>query len=834
MKSTLAERTLLRTSLFQRYSGALLALSIAWSGFDASATPDQARGAINAKLAAFRTDFNTDPEPDQTGAKPNSFISAKAPDLLLAIAAALEDPANAAISGSDFAAAVLLAGDGTVAGIADTGKLRSDRDKIIASVIDQIIQSRQLAGNSGAIAAILNGALSDAKTPANPSNLGLTAAGQAAAIGQALKSATDPNAGLSMAAEVKVKDVVNQQGTDTNKLKLIGTAILNANSGTGANSGNVRSFLNGLMDNGVLTTTSQAGINSNLITLAKLVKKYNSAVGETIGAAADRTNNLGEIENVATQAIGALKAAASEITGAVAAKYKLAGGSVITLANTLKNNQDKSTTARIAGGAIKAADAGDVGTIYTNLAPTAAADVITFASLAAIGNDDSKVATITGLAKNTAGIDKTKLGAAIVAAISLTNPNAADSVGSTLGADAAFNTAALKATLAGNLAKAAKSAGAAGAVATGVASTANTGTQAQIDTDRTNIAIAANKAASKFISSISMGIGASFVVTPNVLDAVNSARLTKFAADLTTANTGKATDIAVGVSMANPIYADQVVDKVVFLTGAATGKTKGSVAKVVQAVGTAVDVEEVAEIVTQVATHFTIDGKAAGTVNTDNALKASNATAIAAAAANAIQLKAGVKTSNRTDELGESAASLVGQIINSYKNGNLVFKAASASADLAKLISGVTSSIIKTLSKTELVDTLTQKADLTAAANIAADVANTIFQAQTVLGLSATDFNAIKAQLLKDIPKLGGKGYGDYKIGTVLTDGLITIGLKAGFLGDNTRFESGVRNAATDVSQDPGITPYTTNPSTLTPGTKTGSVIDPETDSRPG
>ena len=290
-----------------------------------------------------------------------------------------------------------------------------------------------------------------------------------------------------------------------------------------------------------------------------------------------------------------------------------------------------------------------------------------------------------------------------------------------------------------------------------------------------------------------------------------------FAGNVAEVNTGKAADVAVGVSMADPTQSDQIVDKVIF---AGAGKVKGIAAKVVEAVARAVDVEEVAEIVTMVSTHFTLDGKAAG------ALKASTATAIATAAAKAINSKPGVNTANRADEMGEVAASIVGQL------------ALNAGIDLntkAKLISGIAQSVIKALSKKETVDVKNEAADLTFAAGIAGDIAFTLFKAKAA-GLAVNDFNAIQAQLLKDIPKLGGAGYGPFKdADNVPQLGAILTAMNAAFLGSLAaplKYEDGTRPARTTVGDD--ILAYPTNPSTLPLGTKTGSVIDPETDSRNG
>ena len=236
--------------LFARLAPAILALGIFASGTSAFAgTP--AQNAINAKLAAFRTDFNTDPDPDATTAKAMSIITAKSTDLLLAIAAAAEDPANNAIAAGDFAAAILLAGEGAN-GVVDAGKFRADKDKVIASVIDQLVKSRALAGDSATIAAIVNSAFTNAKTVANPTGTGLTSSGQAAALGQALKSATNPATGDAIGDQAAVQTVFNAFTKAADAQKLAATAILNANTGTGGNSGAVASFVDSVLDNTAL------------------------------------------------------------------------------------------------------------------------------------------------------------------------------------------------------------------------------------------------------------------------------------------------------------------------------------------------------------------------------------------------------------------------------------------------------------------------------------------------------------------------------------------------------------------------------------------------------
>jgi hypothetical protein len=956
-------------SLLTRVAPAILAIGLAWPGSSANADAVTGQTALNAKLAAFYKDFATDPQPDTntfpaedfdhpnesyhplaapsttrvSAFKPPTTVTATAADLLLATAAILEDPSNT-ISVEDIVAGAILPVASKTGTAATSFKVRSDRDAVIVSLIDQAIKSTNLAGNSAAIGSIVQAALSVGLpgtvtgiapppstatagttipgtagpiTSTTPTANSLTKAGRSALIGRVLRAATDSATGATIAAQTRVTEVFASFGTNASGITAAQAfakdIILNATGSTntvvGGNAGNVASFVDKLLDLNSLTGGVAADHFATALTIAKLVKANNSAVGATIGGGLTDLviSAIPTATVTALTTANGLRAAALDITAAAAAQIRAGGGTssdIVGLVETLKTNYgtgstgfDLKTKAAVAAGALKSIfneDLGSITDIYNKFKPapittgtaaailaskkTAATDQITYTSLVAVGNSNEKVGAITSQALLNQEVDPakpliplldpTKLGAAIITAISLTNPDGAKNVGATIaaltGGSAAATSVANKDLLATNLVKAAKSAQAAGATAAGIASTlAETGTY-----NKYSVAIAANAAAAAYISNITMQVGAQFPEAAPITGYQASYKLTDFARALVVKNVAKASDIAVGASMANPILADQIVEKVLFLTGnvdpnnavtsttnpSVAGKTKASVTAVIQNVSTAVDVEEVAEIVTQVATHFTIDGKAvAGKITADNALAVSNAPTIATAAATAIQLKPGVKTSNRQDELGEVAASLVGQLINVYKTGQLVYTGTQFAQinALATAISTVTGNIIKKLSTTELVDNVngvlhtgvTLQADLSAAANIAGDVANTIFQAISALGLNntvavtgqpvggtKTEFQLIRDKLLLDIPKLGGK-YADYKVGTVLTDGLITIALKDGFNQTNsasTRFEDGTQVNTT------GAAGYSTNPSTLNTTTKTGSIIDPETDSRPG
>ena len=101
-----------------------------------------------------------------------------------------------------------------------------------------------------------------------------------------------------------------------------------------------------------------------------------------------------------------------------------------------------------------------------------------------------------------------------------------------------------------------------------------------------------------------------------------------------------------------------------------------------------------------------------------------------------IQAKPGVKTTNRMDELGEIAASIVKNILG--KNGTDT-KALSTES---KLISVIGTAILKTLSKTPLSDKRDLKADQTEARDIAGSIAQTIFAASTT-DVPATQKNTL-------------------------------------------------------------------------------------------
>ena len=786
-KSTVS--TLGMRPLITRIFPAIAAVTLIWSGTSAYATPAQGQAAINAKLIAFANDQTEDPDQNNDNkpfVKPTTNATAKAAELILAICAAMEDPANAGISASDFVAGALTPDA--------LSKKRGDADKVIAQILDQAIKSRNLAGDKVLIADMIEQAslVSIAGKPA------LSVKGLTSAIGQGLKSSTDPSTGEEIAVQLKTK--IEGQA---DKTKTVAAAVQAAATGTGASVTSVKGFIDKLADQGTLTGDR----TDAAIAIAKLIKKAPAAVGEIIAGAAVDLTLQADVQQVATDALAdkAVALSAADVVASVGAKFLslVGGGNAQTFANALALGKDEKTKAGIAAGAIKVGTLIQATDIFNDLR-TGAKDLIAFAANSSIGNDDQKVKAITTAAAGVTGTDKTKLGAKIISTISLINPEAADAVAQAIIDSGGFTDLLAKSTLAANLAKAAKTSTAAGAAAAGVAS--KTGGSVG---DLTAIANAAIKAAAKSVSSISMQIGLQFGTSAD--------RIT-FAGNVAGVNTGKAADVAVGVSMADPAQSDQIVDKVIF---AGAGKVKGTAAKVVAAVARAVDVEEVAEIVTMVSTHFTLDGKAAG------ALKASTATAIATAAAKAINTKPGVNTANRADELGEVAASMVGQL------------ALNVGVDLktkVKLISGIAQSVIKALSKKETVDIKNEAADLTFAAGIAGDIAFTLFQAKAQSLITQGDFDAIKLQLLKDIPKLGGAGYGPFKDSNkVLQDGAILTAMNAAFLGslaNPLKYEDGTRPAPTTVNPD--IPAYPTNPSTLPAGTKTGSVIDPETDSRNG
>lgn len=802
--------------LLARIVPAFAAITLVWSGMNAHATVAQGQAAINAKLIAFATDRQEDPDQNndnKPGVTATTNATAKAAELILAIFAAMEDPANAGISASDFVAGALTPDL--------LGKKRGDADKVIAQILDQAIQSRKLAGDKVQIAAMIK----QASLVIIGTGPALSVKGLTAAIGQGLKSATDASTGEEIATQLESKI---EGPAVVDKTKTVAAAVQAAVTGTGANVTSVKSFIDRLFDQGTLTAATPADRTQAAIAVAKLIKKAPAAVGEIMAGAAVDLTSQNAVRDVAVAALAntAVAAAAADVVASLGTKFLSlgGGGDAQTFANALGNDpanpKNEKTKSGIAAGAIKVSTTSVQATAIFNALRTdingvnlLGAKLITFAANASIGNDEQKVGAITtAAAALVAGADKTKLGAAIIATISATNPGAAAAVGKAIiDSDTinAFDTVEEKSALAGSLAKAAKTSTAAGAAAAGVASKLAVGDV----TGREKIANFAILAAAKSVSTISMEIGKQLGTSAD--------RIT-FAGNVAFANPTKASEIAVGVSMADAKQSDQIVDRIIGIE-----KVKTAAAKVVAAVAMAVDVEEIAEIVTMVSTHFTLDGK--GGTN----LKASTATAIAAAAAKAINSKPGINTANRADELGEVAASMIGQLAL-----NTTVDSLGKTIDIGtkvKLISGIAQSVIKALSKNETVEVKNEAADLTFAAGIAGDIAFTLFRAKTQGLITAGDFDLIKAKLLLDIPKLGGAGYGPFKVGTVLQPGAILTAMNDAFAGTSplNKYEDGTRPGDTTVNPDIPAYPKA-YPSTLLPGTKTGSVIDPETDSRNG
>lgn len=819
---------ILRTAI----APAAVALTVfSWGATDAFAAPSDGRTKINAMLADFANDMNPP-------GKVTTTITAKLPELLLALSAVIETElgANPATFGptqlADLVAGVLIEGAG-----AENAKVRSDRDKIVAAVIDQAVRSAGVENAPSWIDDVLGAAI--VADPAGDKLKPITLAGQAAAIGQALKSGSTSDIGIYVAQLGSVKTAISQQTTAANKNKLVATAILNAAGGTNPNTVGVEEFVNALLSQGdlPLTGTGETARSTTAIALAKLVKKSLAAAGATVAAGGanlvketyatpqQKTESLQALQALANTAISdsGLKTAAAEIMASIGALYVEADGNtngLTTLATSLASNRDGATKALVANGAIRlAADSTQASAIFNGVAGLttggSVSDLYKFTATALNGVDSAFVQGVLSSALTRLGpitdTNKTKLGTTVIGAISLTNPTGALEVGKFLSTQVPTDIAT-QSKLAADLSKAGKSAAAAAQAAAGVAFSKT------LTTDKAAIGIAANKAASKYISAITESIG--LQVTDN--DATfDQKRL--FVQKLAEVNTGKAAEIAVGISLAAPVGTARFVNEIVFNT--ASGKIKGSAAKVAQAVATSVDVERSAEVATLLASTFALTS-----TTTDQKLKSSTAAAIATGIAKGINTRPDVRTDNRADELGEVAASMVGQILIAYQTPGAL--QGMKEADLLKLVSGVTSSIIKSLSKTEQIDIRrenthlpsglsigTRQADMSEAAAILGDVLFTLQQATLLPGaeaLSGTLLTAIRTKLQADIPKLAGKAYAqDF------------VDLFAENMSTATKYENGVRLVS--EIQNEANSGQTGLDGLIN---RSGAVVDPETDSR--
>ena len=245
---------------------------------------------------------------------------------------------------------------------------------------------------------------------------------------------------------------------------------------------------------------------------------------------------------------------------------------------------------------------------------------------------------------------------------------------------------------------------------------------------------------------------------------------------------------------------------------------QASATKIAQAVATAVDVEQIANVATSVASILGQPGSKA---------KLTAASALAKALATVIETKPGVTWSNRADELGELAASIVAGVIG---KSSVAGKTDTQNAALEnKLISAIGTAIIKAIG-TKLYPNVQKangiRADLQ---DEVRDVAGSIAQAISVAAASGAFTTGVQEALLLPtgplataLAKSAGKKYAPEISGSV-----------GAFNDVNSLFTVGGTEASKIVTHGTHTEPIGTNgqanPNLPNGVYEIGSVVDDET-----
>ena len=699
-----------RSLCVSRMLPAVAALTLALTAGDALASV-QGRAAINAKLT---------PANIPTLKVNGDAATATQANLLLALALALEDPANSGLTAAEIAEGALE--------LNALLKTRKDKDKVAGQIIATAVASRDLADDAVQLAAV-TAAVFNVNGSNSNNTLKLTSAGQATALAGALKSADDASAGNSIGQSLAPVFIGDLALLLVNTSKALGTSTATASEA-------LQNAVDGFFDqNEIPAANRQSFIKS---TAEKIAKTNPEAAGALYGGLVLNNPNgsftgNANLQSLAIDALGdpKLANAQAEIIASTMSFHTDKGA----LTQLLTAGKSDAVQSLIVEGLIRASTStAEVQTVLdTFLVPGAVADLSKFAGIVAkgSGNDLNAIEKIVKeIAADKDVSTKTKIGLSVIVAIGRDTPNAAatvtkaifDSDGASFADDASrtkFGT--------DNVAKI-KSFAAAGYMASAIAER-NIADSVNKANDAAQIAVDIMAKGPKAATDIAQQISALSSITDRV----------GFADLISDKNKKFVQNAAVGISITDPNNAEFITHKAITHDYALVG-TKligdtaalGKAATIAGAVASAVDEEKAADIGLKLADAMSVNG----TKTIDKPIKLSSATALATSLAKAIQAKPGVKTTNRMDELGEIAAAIVKNILG--KNGT----DAKALSTESKLISGLGTAILKTLSKTSLSDKRDLKADQTEARDIAGSIAQTIFAASTT-DVPATQKNTL-------------------------------------------------------------------------------------------
>ncbi len=689
-----------------------------------------------------------------------TVATAKAADLLYALSLALDGKTLAQVPAIVEAA---LQKDGA-------GKNRADKDKIAGQVIATAIANNNITDPAAIAAltkAVFNVNVGDPKAA-------LTAVGKGVALSGAIK-ASSPAAALAIGTELGGSGATEFGGTPAevaillaNTSKALGTSSAKA---AASFESFAQSFLADELSPAERKTQAEAAA---VVVAAKIPAAAGSILGGYIGSLGAQTN-------------GALLAAAQSYV----ANTKLAKALGDIVAFTTETHTDKvgllsglvagqkdATKALIAQGVLRAGVAADVNGVM-DVYLGGVTDRTKIAGVVAAGNGDNEAKISAIVAKLGAGQDPVKaipaIGAGVISAIGVLNPESADAAIKALIGSSSFTSAAARNGLGAAIAPKVKSFSAVGYMAAGIAELNIAASPGTANATAVETANAVMSKASKAATDVVYRTASLSTITDKQAFAVALANLNKkfalnAAVGASLADESKAGDITAAI-INRPLIDKSVLAKAPLIAGA---------------VASAVDEERAAEIAFKVGSLVSETGTANG-----QPLKAATFKTLATALAKAIQTKPNVTTANRGDELGEVTALLTNSIIQAYGGSALADAKKIAARD--KLIIAVGSAVMKTLSKKSVEESKTLIADQSVAEDIAGSVALTIHSA-----LPAAQRNALLASggaLEKAFLKLAGKAGTPDSL--QLQDSLNKVRTQAP--GFDLIFEDGTKNSPADL-----------------------------------
>jgi len=720
--------------------------------------------ASDAGQTAIQTQLNT--MANQGIVKPGTTIrTAKAADLNLAVCLAIEEQLQnpnpligVTINGTAEITASALQPVG--------GKVRGDRNTVASQLVATAISTD--AAMSDEDFADVVGKVYSVNSAIPGGNL---TSGKIAVIAQGIQSAT-----ASQAFAMGDDDDI----TSSNYSVLLVGVINKMKGATYASGDQLQAFVSGLYDENKISPIND---ETFALDVARKTASINGAgAGAVLGAyVEDRISGDTDLETFATTTVGDPKL--QKALGEILARTMVTHTDKSDLADALSasillNGQPKPNYALVTQGILRAGDASDVAGILDGLLPAVQPDIVKLSKFAGVisirtGGDQAKLVNIVDeVVSGQSAINKSTLGASIISTSGVDNPeSAAAAIGAVIDSDAgvSFNSSLLRTALAQGVAAKVKAYSAVGYMV-GEVIDRNIADDGYIATNTagqvTSIMLKNSKAATDIAYRVAAlsGVG------------IDKAA---FAVALSNSNKKFVINAATGASLADPQDAGDITAAAVTHDPTFDKGALGKAAVIAGVVATAVDAEAAADIGAKLA------AKMAKTTTALRPIKISLATTLAKNLAKAIQTKPGVNTANRMDELGEVGAAITGQILGQFPD----------TVSLSKAIIGVGKALILSLNKKELVDSKTQKADLTEARDIVGSIFQTIFTSS----LSA----ATKAALL----------------GTVAAPGSIELAFLKATAKPGTTHYVQVQQAVDDVLNGMGGTKF-----------EVGSDYDPITD----